>query len=450
MFVNGNRIINKKESNNKQEMNQIITIKNSIDIPEESTINNKQNDNINFEQKSINNLNYNPKKNKLNSQNKTKNNYKNNYQAEPINNDRNRNKLLYIPCMNCGNEIPINETEKHSSICLTANNEIINKENSEKEFEFINYKLNKINTHLNNIYLGKLDMVTDNLKKEVSIYGRELYKYVSESINVEEVTLNNIKYLKILYSNCENLQRKYGKLSLSSSIIIDRVKVLINEKILKIKTILRKNALIRKDINQKKYETNINLIKYNFDSETETNNINNYNINNRIEEIQSDIENQTINQLNNTLTSLNSSVSSQSFYNVKTDLRKKVSEEISNNFIHNHLDNDNKSLNIRNSFGSYKPNENNDKKEFMKRVFRYKFECLHSSHIGQHINPKDIYEEAKRLKIAKPDWDNFIMNELNNPYKYAKKIMKNNRNVSINKVFERVNKERLMDIINEE
>jgi hypothetical protein len=204
-------------------------------------------------------------------------------------------------------------------------------------------------------------------------------------------------------------------------------------------------------MNQKKYETNINLIKYNFDSETESNNINNnYNKNNKIEEIQSDIENQTINQLNNTLTSLNSSVSSQSFYNVKTDLRKKVSEELSNIFINNHLNNDNKNLNIRNSFGSYKPNENNDKKEFMKRVFRYKFECLHSSHIGQHINPKDIYEEAKRLKIAKPDWDNFIMNELNNPYKYAKKIMKNNRNVSINKVFERVNKERLMDIINEE
>jgi hypothetical protein len=86
----------------------------------------------------------------------------------------------------------------------------------------------------------------------------------------------------------------------------------------------------------------------------------------------------------------------------------------------------------------------------MKKVFKFKFEKLHSSHIGQHINPKDIYEEAKRLKIAKPDWDNFIMNELNNPYKYAKKIMKNNRNVSINKVFERVNKERLMDIINEE
>ncbi len=449
MLVNRNKISNKKELNNKQEMIQILTNKNSLNIPEEPKNNNKQNYIINFEQKSINNLNYNSTRNNISTQNNNNNNYENNNQKEPIKN--NRNKLLYIPCMNCGNEIPVNETEKHSSICLTVNSDIINKENSDKEFELINYKLTKINTHLNNIYLGKLDMVTDTLKKEVSIYGRELYKFVSESINVEDATLNNIKYLKILYSNCENLQRKYGKLSLSSSIIIDRVKVLINEKIFKIKTILRKNALIRKDMNQKKYETNINLIKYNFDSETETNNNNNnYNINNRIEEIQSDIENQTINQLNNTLTSLNSSVSSQSFYNVKTDLRKKVSEEISNNCINNYLKNDNKSINIRNSFGSYKPNENNEKKEFMKRVFRYKFECLHSSHIGQHINPKDIYEEAKRLKIARPDWDNFIMNELNNPYKYAKKIMKNNRNVSINKVFERVNKERLMDIINEE
>ena len=448
MLVNGNSITNKKELLNKQDMSQIITNNNLLEIPK-SKFNNKQNYNFNFENTSMNNINYNTTRNNIISQNDNNNYHEKNNQAESIKN--NRNKLLYIPCMNCGNEIPVNETKKHSLICLTVNSDIINKENNGKEFEFINYKLNKINTHLNNIYLGKLDMVTDNLKKEVSIYGRELYKYISESINVEEVTLNNIKYLKILCSNCENLQRKYGKLSLSSSIIIDRVKVLINEKILKIKTILRRNALIRKDMNQKKYETNINLIKYNFDSETESNNINNnYNKNNKIEEIQSDIENQTTNQLNNTLTSLNSSVSSQSFYNVKTDLRKKVSEELSNIFINNHLNNDNKNLNIRNSFGSYKPNENNDKKEFMKRVFRYKFECLHSSHIGQHINPKDIYEEAKRLKIAKPDWDNFIMNELNNPYKYAKKIMKNNRNVSINKVFERVNKERLMDIINEE
>ena len=428
MLVNGNSITNKKELLNKQDMSQIITNNNLLEIPK-SKFNNKQNYNFNFENTSMNNINYNTTRNNLISQNDNNNYHEKNNQAESIKN--NRNKLLYIPCMNCGNEIPVNETEKHSLICLTVNSDIINKENSDKEFELINYKLTKINTHLNNIYLGKLDMVTDNLKKEVSIYGRELYKYISESINVEEVTLNNIKYLKILCSNCENLQRKYGKLSLSSSIIIDRVKVLINEKTLKIKTILRRNALIRKDMNQKKYETNINLIKYNFDSETESNNINNnYNKNNKIEEIQSDIENQTTNQLNNTLTSLNSSVSSQSFYNVKTDLRKKVSEELSNIFINNHL--------------------NNDKKEFMKRVFRYKFECLHSSHIGQHINPKDIYEEAKRLKIAKPDWDNFIMNELNNPYKYAKKIMKNNRNVSINKVFERVNKERLMDIINEE
>ena len=86
----------------------------------------------------------------------------------------------------------------------------------------------------------------------------------------------------------------------------------------------------------------------------------------------------------------------------------------------------------------------------MKKVFKFKFEKLHSSHIGQHINPKDIYDESIRQGISRNDWDQFIINELNNPYKYAKKIMKNNRNVSVNRVFERVNKERLMDIINEE
>ena len=160
------------------------------------------------------------------------------------------------------------------------------------------------------------------------------YKYITDSINVEEESLDNIKFLKKISENCENLQTKNGQLSLSSSIIIDRVKVLINEKIMKIKVILRKKAEERNDKNKKIYETNINYYKNN-DSESDTNNYNNYNVTNKIEEIQSDIENQTMNQLNNTLTSLNSSVSSQSLYYINPDYRKKMSENISSSYNYN-------------------------------------------------------------------------------------------------------------------
>ena len=87
-------------------------------------------------------------------------------------------KLLYIPCMNCGNEILFNEIEKHSSICLKINNDILKVERNEEQFELINYKLKKINDHLNNIFLGKADSVTDILKNEIKLYGKELYKYI--------------------------------------------------------------------------------------------------------------------------------------------------------------------------------------------------------------------------------------------------------------------------------
>ena len=95
--------------------------------------------------------------------------------------------------MNCGNEILFNEIEKHSSICLKINNDILKVERNEEQFELINYKLKKINDHLNNIFLGKADSVTDILKNEIKLYGKELYKYITDSINIEEASLDNIK-----------------------------------------------------------------------------------------------------------------------------------------------------------------------------------------------------------------------------------------------------------------
>jgi hypothetical protein len=94
--------------------------------------------------------------------------------------------------MNCGNEILFNEIEKHSSICLKINNDILKVERNEEQFELINYKLKKINDHLNNIFLGKADSVTDILKNEIKLYGKELYKYITDSINIEEASLDRI------------------------------------------------------------------------------------------------------------------------------------------------------------------------------------------------------------------------------------------------------------------
>ena len=60
-----------------------------------------------------------------------------------------------------------------------------------------------------------------------------------------------------------------------------------------------------------------------------------------------------------------------------------------------------------------------EKKDFYKKVLIMKFEKLHSTHLGQCISPKEIFNEAKKENISKENWDEFILNELQNPYKYT-------------------------------
>ena len=63
-------------------------------------------------------------------------------------------------------------------------------------------------------------------------------------------------------------------------------------------------------------------------------------------------------------------------------------------------------------------------------VLKIKFEKLHSSHKGQKINQKYIWEECKRQNIPKENWSQFILGELNNPYKYMEIEKKERRNKS--------------------
>ena len=66
-----------------------------------------------------------------------------------------------------------------------------------------------------------------------------------------------------------------------------------------------------------------------------------------------------------------------------------------------------------------------------------KFEKLHSTHLGQYISPKEIFNEAQKQNIPKEKWEEFILNELQNPYKYNinKTKNKNNSNRNINRIF---------------
>ena len=94
----------------------------------------------------------------------------------------------------------------------------------------------------------------------------------------------------------------------------------------------------------------------------------------------------------------------------------------------NDYNNNNNILN--NSNNSNDEYEKREKKKFFNEVLKIKFEKLHSTHKGQLINQKYIWEECKRQNIHKKNWSEFILGELNNPYKYLEIQKKEKRNKS--------------------
>ena len=326
------------------------------------------------------------------------------------NQNYNNNMLIYIPCLNCGSEILFDEIENHSMICTIVKDEILKNEKSKNEFKSINYKLIKLKEHILQIIQGKDNSL---LKNEFIIFGKDLYNLISKNLNIDMPSLNNIKTLKISINEINDLEEKnISNLSLSSLIIFERTKVLINEKIIRLKEIIRLNAK-----NKKKEFNQIYLDQSK----------------NKIEEIVSDIDTKNLNNTNN-YTSLSSVAGNNiSFIQEKTNdkLLNKVTE--SNNDDDNIIEKN--SLNYSyHHFFTFKSqsNQNNEnknendiklneqeKKDFYKKVLIMKFEKLHSTHLGQCISPKEIFNEAKKENISKENWDEFILNELQNPYKYT-------------------------------
>ena len=57
--------------------------------------------------------------------------------------------------MNCGNSIPLDEREGHSNVCTKVSDEMLKTESNKAKVNFINYKLNKLNKHLNDVMNDK-------------------------------------------------------------------------------------------------------------------------------------------------------------------------------------------------------------------------------------------------------------------------------------------------------
>lgn len=272
---------------------------------------------------------------------------------------QNPSQLIFIPCLNCGNDIAVNEVEKHSMICTFAKKIESESNNNDNGVYQINYKMRKLKEHIKLIMDGKTKTPAI-FKEKFDKYSSALIKMLSESLSYDKANLQNVKKMKISLKKLENIRSLCGN-DISHSVLIDRCFLLISEKTNEYRKILRCNN-----------NDSRNLIA-----------------NNKIEDIISE-------------------VGTNNAENIPENTNENTSTSIS--FMSANIVNFNADLDIN--------DEHKRKSEFYKTVLKIKFEQLHSSHKGQKVPLKELYNEATKFKIPKEKWFDFIIQELNNPNKY--------------------------------
>ena len=399
----------------------------------------------------------------------------------------NNNVLLYIPCMNCGNSIAIDDIEKHSMSCTKVSEEVLKNESNSYELYNINYKLNKLKEHVSSIKNGTVNVPTG-IEKEMMYISTVLLQYINDTLVIEVINVKSIQDLKKLLKNLDTLSLTY-KSSMSSMILIERTKILIKEKV-KIYIASYKNKIETDKLNERKtgcifedavkekakelekirLETelaktkvknlrksatplnkpkNLNIIvnesypetekKVNSKNNEQSNindlsglvedNNNNEHMNNKVDEIVSDVENISLNNV-----SMNTSMSNMSFSGKddEMEMRNTISSRGSTGLKPIQIDSpsntapnlsSNTQKEIEFNYGTFSNNpmdpEFKKKKQlFFNAVLKIKLEKLHSTHKGMQIPPKLIFFESQRLRIPEEKWQEFILGELNNPIKY--------------------------------
>lgn len=395
----------------------------------------------------------------------------------------NGNVLLYIPCMNCGNSIAVDDIEKHSMTCTKVSEEVLKNESNSYELYNINYKLNKLKEHVSSIKNGNVT-VPSVIEKEMMYISTVLLQYINDTMVIEVISVKSIQELKKLLKNLDTLSLTY-KSSMSSMILIERTKILIKEKVkifissyknkieteklnerktgsiyedavkekakelekIKLETELAKtkvknlrksatplnkpknlNIIINESYSDKKVLNNNNNDINDLSNLIEDNNYNEH-MNNKVDEIVSDVENISLNNV-----SMNTSMSNMSFTGNENEMEmrntvssrgstglKPIQIESPSNTAPNLSSSTQKEIDF--NYGTFNNNpmdpEFKKKKQlFFNAVLKIKLEKLHSTHKGMQIPPKLIFFESQRLRIPEEKWQEFILGELNNPIKY--------------------------------
>lgn len=151
-----------------------------------------------------------------------------------------------------------------------------------------------------------------------------------------------------------------------------------------------------------------------------------YNKNNRLEEISSDLENISVKSEYSDCTSMTSNRSCSVVQdNRESPIKNLISPSNSSNSIVRKLMEEKNNVNnsaINNHNTSNNSNSSDHKRQYMeftKIYTKIKFEKLHNSHKGQSIPKEILFKEAMKLGIPVSELGDFILNELKQPHKYA-------------------------------
>ena len=338
-----------------------------------------------------------------------------------IEKDRIKDKIdiISIPCLNCGNLVEIDKIEKHSLSCFKVSNDILYLELSNKETNNINYKLKKLNDYITNI---EKEENSDNIKYLVTV----IKEYIEKVLKINQTNNESVKELKRIYKNFIMLNNHKHKKSLNFIILIDRARILVQEKIKIFKNIISKTEISKSQkpmsnnlCQQSEFETRINkkskeLEKINQEMQLEKIKVKNLR--------DSVFAKSSCIKIKNGLSTYNGNV-----INITNNRYNNKSLKNSNSSLEISLDN-NTNRSFENS--SYASIKNKKKKLFFREVIRLKLEKLHNSHRGQKIPPAIIWEKALKNNIPENNWESFILRELNKPQKSENKIRGKSANYS--------------------
>ena len=361
---------------------------------------------------------------------------------------------ISIPCINCGNLIQMNEMEKHSLQCSKVTIDMLKVDLTNKKISSIDYKLKKLKDYIN--YLGNNNNDNNQFLEKDKYLIMIIREYIEKALKINQANTSNRKELKNISKNFAMLTIKYNK-SLNYLILMDRAKLLIEEKLKIFKesykndrtretnssnnqyssefenSIINKQKELEKINKEMKFEQikvknlrksagpeNKNkilklTIKRNL---IEKNYLNHSLTEKNIKGLQDDTSNDNdVNKTNcNDLSLFNSPKPNLEIELVNTR-SPMISVRTPKNKLELSPDNDSTDNSCNNSCKSCR---NTNRKLFIKKVVKIKFEKLHNSHKGQKISPNMIWKEAKKKNINGKDWGKFILNELNQPKKYVK------------------------------